>query len=383
MAFKYSGDKHTVGWLYQMFLDKRLDTSISIQRREVWNMQMKSNLISSLIIGIPINPILLEESDEKSDTYFVIDGKQRTLTICEFLRGGFRLSKTMRYPQYDGFDYTDKKFADLPEKTKKRIMDRELEFIVNRPLTEEEREKLFYLWNQATPLTPAELLRASLGQQTMDRVEELTDHGFMMNKVKITKPGRKKYVDFEQLILYAMLQKSYDEGKEIGFSKLERDTFCDDLKINPNLLNADRINDILDYLDEAFPQKQEYLKKTNLPMIFLAANLALNEKITHIAFFNWADLLFRKLAEDPDFQRLSKSYKRSDVQGRLRIILDSAKAELFQKKKTPKRTSSKKKSVNDGTSAIEETAVAIEEKLVPIDEAEMVEINEQADSNEI
>ena len=376
MAYKYTGDKHTVAWLFHNYSDGKLDTSISIQRREVWNMQMKSNLISSLIIGIPINPILLEESDDDSDEYFVIDGKQRTLTICEFLDGQFKLSKQMRYPQYDGFDYVDKKFKHLPERIRERITDRELEFIVNRPLEEDEREKLFYFWNQAVPLTPSELLRAGLGEQMMDKVELLTNHEFMAVKVRITKPARKKYVDFEQLILYAMLQKAYDEEKEIGFSKLEKDSFCDDLKTNPDLLQADKINDILDYLNTAFEIKQEYLKKANLPMIFLAANLALQDKVKPDAFFKWADALFKRLGEDPEYLRLCKSYKRGDVQGRLNVILDSAKAELLGKKKSSKGPGGRKKASpkNEEDAAAEETAVTIEESLVPIDEAEMVDL---------
>jgi len=377
MAFRYSGDKHTVGWLYQKFEEEKLDTSISIQRREVWNIQMKSNLISSLIIGIPINPILLEESD-KTDEYFVIDGKQRTLTICEFINGEFKLSKLMRYPQYDGYNYVDKKFKDLPDRIQTRITDRELEFIVNRPLAEDEREKLFYLWNQAMTLSSAELLRAGLGQQTMDKVQALTDHVFMTDKVKITKPGRRKYADFEQLILYAMLQKAYNEGKDIGFSKLEKDTFCDDLKMNSDLLQAEKINDILEYLNEAFQQKQEYLKKSNLPMILLSANLALNDKVPPADFFEWADTLFKKLSDDPEYQKLCKSYKRGDVQGRLNIILDSLKAELLGKKKVIKKAGGRKKIVaKDGEAVIgaKESATSLEESLVPIDEAEMVDLD--------
>jgi len=285
----------------------------------------------------------------------------------------------MRYSQYDGFDYVDKKFKNLPERIQTRITDRELEFIVNRPLTEDEREKLFYFWNQAVPLTPAELLRAGLGQQTMDKVQALTDHAFMTNKVKITKPGRRKYVDFEQFILYAMLQKAYDDGKEIGFSKLEKDTFCDDLKIDPALLQAEKINDILNFLDDAFQEKREYLKKANLPMILLAANLALHDKVLPTDFFAWANMLFKRLSEDPEYLKLCKSYKRGDVQGRLNIILDSLKAELLGKKKVPKKTGGRKKTETKNDEAavsVEESAVGLEEALVPIEEAEMVETGE-------
>ena len=376
MAFKYSGDKHTVGWLLQKMQENKLDTSISIQRREVWNLQMKSNLISSLIIGIPINPILLEESSAETDEYFVIDGKQRTLTICEFLNGEFKLSRQMRYPQYDGFDYINKEFTDLPERIRDKITDRELEFIVNRPLAEDEREKLFYFWNQAVPLTSAELLRASLGQQTMNKVQLLTDHDFMINKVKITNPGRRKYADFEQLILYAMLQKAYDEGKDIGFSKLEKDTFCDDLKGRPELLQAEKIKEILDYLNIAFKHKQEYLKKANLPMILLASNLAIQDKVIEEDFFEWADGLFKRLSDDQEYLNLCKSYKRSDVQGRLKVILESERSELLGRRKSSKKAGTKKKTAakSGDASVAEESAATLQAVLVPIEEAEMVDI---------
>ena len=384
MAFKYSGDKHSVGWLAQNFDSGKLDTSISIQRREVWNPQMKSNLISSLIIGIPINPILLEESEDSADNYLVIDGKQRTLTICDFLDNGFKLSKHMRYPYYEGFDYVDKKFEDLPERIRSRITDRELQFIVNRPLTEEEREKLFYFWNQAAPLTPAELLRAGLGEQIMNRVKTLTEHEFMTEKVKITRPGRKKYEDFQHLILYAMLQRAYDKGNDIGFSKQEITTFCDDLKMNPNLLHADRINEILDYLNNAFHHKQDYLKKANLPMILLTANLAQKDNVSPDEFFIWADTLFEDLKDDPEYLKLCKSYKRADVQGRLSVILESAKAEMLGKKKTAKRPYARRKTniKEDETMAVEDTADNLKEVRIPIDEMEMVDIPEFDDDEE-
>ena len=343
MAFKYSGDKHTVGWLHTNFHEGNLDTSISIQRREVWNAAMKSNLISSLIIGIPIDPILLEESTEATNKYMVIDGKQRTLTICQFLNDEFKLSKLMRYPVHDGFDYTDKKFSDLPDEIQSRIKDRELEFIVNRPLTEDERAKLFFLWNQSVPLSSAELLRSSLGQQTMNRVQELTDHDFMATKIKITKPGRRKYVDFEILIQYAMLQSAYNENKEIGFSKLERDSFCDDLKADHQMLKADEIEKVLDYLNEAVPAKRDYLKKANLPIIFLIANLAMNENVLADRFFEWVDDTFKRLSNDGEYIRLCKSYKRSDVQGRLEMVLKSANDELLSNKSGRKSRAKAKK----------------------------------------
>ena len=54
------------------------------QRRDAWNNSEKSCLIESLMLGIPVPPIILAESKTKRNTYIVIDGKQRLLSIRRF-----------------------------------------------------------------------------------------------------------------------------------------------------------------------------------------------------------------------------------------------------------------------------------------------------------
>lgn len=58
-----------------------IDLAPKFQRRDAWKDIEKSKLIESLILGIPIPPIILAEKDKK---YIVIDGKQRLLTLMQF-----------------------------------------------------------------------------------------------------------------------------------------------------------------------------------------------------------------------------------------------------------------------------------------------------------
>jgi len=54
------------------------------QRREVWKAERKSKFIESLIIGLPIPQIVLAEDQTRRNSYIVIDGKQRLLTLSQF-----------------------------------------------------------------------------------------------------------------------------------------------------------------------------------------------------------------------------------------------------------------------------------------------------------
>lgn len=64
-----------------------IDLNPSFQRRDAWSEHEKSKLIESLMLGLPVPPIILAESREKKNSYIVIDGKQRLLSIRRFYSG--------------------------------------------------------------------------------------------------------------------------------------------------------------------------------------------------------------------------------------------------------------------------------------------------------
>ena len=61
-----------------------IDLNPSFQRRDAWSEQEKSKLIESLMLGFPVPPIILAENKQKKNSYIVIDGKQRLLSIRRF-----------------------------------------------------------------------------------------------------------------------------------------------------------------------------------------------------------------------------------------------------------------------------------------------------------
>ena len=78
----------TIETLYRQ-IGSQINLSPEFQRRNVWAPKAKISFIESLFLGIPIPQILLSASGSSSKSFLVLDGKQRLLTIKEFLDGKF------------------------------------------------------------------------------------------------------------------------------------------------------------------------------------------------------------------------------------------------------------------------------------------------------
>jgi len=61
-----------------------IDINPKFQRRDAWTQEEKSRLIESLILGLPVPTIILAEMKDKKNSFVVIDGKQRLLSIKQF-----------------------------------------------------------------------------------------------------------------------------------------------------------------------------------------------------------------------------------------------------------------------------------------------------------
>ncbi|GIM59918.1 GmrSD restriction endonuclease domain-containing protein [Capnocytophaga canimorsus] len=69
------------------FIDSKIIKIPGFQRNYVWDIKRASKLIESLLIGIPIPQIFLYE--EKKNSFLVIDGQQRLMTIYYFIKKRF------------------------------------------------------------------------------------------------------------------------------------------------------------------------------------------------------------------------------------------------------------------------------------------------------
>jgi hypothetical protein len=74
----------TVETLVSQLRKDRIDLSPRFQRRNAWLDNRKSKLIESIVLGFPIPQIVLAEKRNAPGEYFVLDGKQRLLSLRQF-----------------------------------------------------------------------------------------------------------------------------------------------------------------------------------------------------------------------------------------------------------------------------------------------------------
>ncbi len=171
----------------------------AIQRGYCWDNARKSLLIHSMLMGFPIPAFYaakLLESDKAA--YDMLDGKQRSGAIAEFLSDGYVLSD-LPMVQYEKenkeeeYDVSGLKFSQLPEELRETICDYSLTVYYFEGITDDEISELFFRLNNGKPLSAIELTRAKAKDMTV--IKQLASHPLFTDS--LTDTALNKYVNEE------------------------------------------------------------------------------------------------------------------------------------------------------------------------------------------
>ena len=311
-------EKHTVNWLFRKSIEKELDFTISIQRREVWDIEHKSNFIASLLIGIPVESLLYEED---GDGYLVLDGKQRSLTIIQFLKDEFEISSKCKVSEVSGEEIIGKKFSELSENLQETLKEYELSIAVLRPLSEAERELVFFMRNQAVPLVNMELVRVLMGREVLKDVEKLAGHGFM-SKVNLSSSKTNRYQD-QQVLLECMVLET---ESDYSFSSKDLKAFVAALReVGVSSKVKDSITNTFDYMNRAIPEKMRPLRKLHVPMVYVVAKQAVADNVPEETFRAWLEQVFEDIKGDDN--KYIDAYeagtaKKSSINARIKFMTE-------------------------------------------------------------
>jgi Protein of unknown function DUF262 len=160
-------------WTTATILDQMKRGNIQLnprfQRRDAWNIGRKSRFIESLMLGLPVPPIVLASSLEEKGKYIVLDGKQRLLTILQFYgcsdiakNNLFKFKELELKPVLNSMNYQDIS-SHLIERSILDSLDNQTirTSIIRNWKSQSLLHKIFLRLNtESTPLAPQELRQA-------------------------------------------------------------------------------------------------------------------------------------------------------------------------------------------------------------------------------
>ncbi len=152
-----------VNYLFSLVETGRLDLQPPWQRKDVWSLKKKRELIKSLLHGIPLPSIILHQ---KGSNRSIIDGKQRLSSIMGFMQNDWKL------PNFDvpagsplfecrGAWYRREGKKSLPEGIRTDFEMRLIPALIFVDVPEGRLRKIFHLYNvSGTQLNAAEINNA-------------------------------------------------------------------------------------------------------------------------------------------------------------------------------------------------------------------------------
>lgn len=201
----YSRD-WTVATILNQIEQGNIELNPGFQRRNAWTDSKRSKLIESILIGYPIPEIVLAENKEKRNSFIVIDGKQRLLTIAGFKNPSDFQYWTKKKPKTTGLKslYNEMSYADIadnPELLRNYENSALRCTVISNYSHDESLYDIFYRLNAgSTPLSTQELRQALNKGPFSDFLISVTDEDNILRKVMKLQEPDKRLRDVEVLL---------------------------------------------------------------------------------------------------------------------------------------------------------------------------------------
>ena len=179
------------------------------QRNEVWDKKQESELIESILMGIPIPIIYLFQA--RDTTIQVVDGRQRITAIINFMNDEFKLVQLKIMKSSVG-----KKFSDLEPIQQRKIEDYQIDtYLIQPPTPERVKFDIFDRVNRGgTKLNKQEMRNALYQGQSTRLLKELSNLDSFKkatnNSIK-SKQMKDRYIILRFIGFYLYFSKQLDD----------------------------------------------------------------------------------------------------------------------------------------------------------------------------
>jgi uncharacterized protein with ParB-like and HNH nuclease domain len=266
----------------------------SFQRKNVWTKKQKSQLIESLILGIPVPYLYLYEG--KYGNLIVIDGRQRLSAIFDFLDNKYALSNMEFVKKLDGKKAKDlvDNSTDNYENYKAKLEDAHLHVIkVGYGTDERFKLKLFERVNQnGTKLNSQELRHALHQGRITELLKELSNaNSILPESAKERMKDRYLFLRYiaMKLLITKQLKYFFENGTTKDVEYNEINTFLANAMDAINTFTEKQISAIKEDFEKAYKKSVE---------IFGDNAFKLGEKASINMIWFEVTLLFISLSKD-------------------------------------------------------------------------------------
>jgi hypothetical protein len=181
----YTSSTQTIAWFKNLYLADNLEIKPPYQRRPVWALRQKSQLIESLLLELPVPEIYVHTttSSDGETHYAVVDGQQRIRAILQFIgidrdEQDFNAFALEQLENSDS-PWKDKRLDDLTPEQKQQFYGYKLSVRVLEGATDSEVREMFKRLNKyLTKLNEQELRNAIYSGPFVGFVNELADDDY-------------------------------------------------------------------------------------------------------------------------------------------------------------------------------------------------------------
>lgn len=300
----------------------------------------KSLLIHSILAAYPVPDIfcLKEAVEGNVYSYSVLDGKQRLTTIFDYIDGKYPLDEETPAVTIDDTSHElgNKYFTDLDMECQQEILCFRFTIYGFEDADDDLIEEIFYRLNNSTPLSKPQKCLALMGVSNATFVKSILSDKFFSEICQFSALQRRKSDDMCTLLQAMMLLDSKYNGYEYAsISANEIMQYAVSIKNNYSDAQKEKLFDILDYLEKVFPERDKMLKKINLPMLVLVADVAMGKdynasksiyRVGPMYFRQWFSYFFTECYEEYRLYCSSGSIKKEKTLKRLEIMEDSLMA---------------------------------------------------------
>jgi hypothetical protein len=201
----FDSSVQTIAWIRDRYREGNLKIKPPFQRKPVWVARQKCYLIESILRGLPVPEIYIQQttSPEGETTYAVVDGQQRIRTVLQFV-GSEEDPEEAAYNKFTldklepNSDWANVSFAELTAEQKKSFYGYKFAVrYLNTDSDDEVRDMFRRLNKFLTPLKPQELRNATYAGPFVTLVQHLADNEYWAENRIVTPAAIRRMNDVE------------------------------------------------------------------------------------------------------------------------------------------------------------------------------------------